>query len=208
MRRWQVIILALALVLVTAIGAYSDFTVPAVIPDTLAAKLEQYEEWSEGNIWVGDAVHFPQATIVPIFMIYSDNVSRVDYWSWRMFCYVVGSWEVTDRPILMPQANIRDLEIKLTVGDNTGLNIERVGPIKPSEPGVFRFDLGNATSYEDGEAYYSLDAYTIDNSLALNQSIDASAEVSFTMSCGGYVREYELTLPFTYIENYYPKALA
>lgn len=208
MRRRQVIILALVIVLVVAIGVYSDFTVPAVIPDTLAAKLEQYEEWSEGNIWVGDAVHFPQGTIVPIFMIYSDNVSRVDYWSWKMFCYIVGSWEVTDRPMFMQRANIHNLEIKLTVGDNTGLNIERVGPIKPSKPGVFCFDLDNVTTYEDGKAYYSLDAYTVDNSLELNQSIDASAEVSFKMSCGGYMREYELTLPFTYIENYYPVVMA
>ncbi len=208
MHRRQVIILALVIVLVVAIGAYSDFTVPAVIPDTLAAKLEQYAEWSEGNIWVGDAVHFPQGTIVPIFMIYSDNVSRVDYWSWKMFCYVVGSWEVTDRPMFMPRANIYNLEIKLTIGDNTALNIERVGSIKPSKPGVFCFDLDNVTTYKDGKAYYSLDAYTVDNSLELNQSIDASAEVSFTMLCGGYMREYELTLPFTYIENYYPGVMA
>lgn len=94
MRRWQMIILVLALVLVTAIGAFSDWWNGWRVSDELPPELDNGSIYAE-RLFTGETVSFSGGNFTPEAYTYLDNVGRGIKLVIEIFTN--NSWMATDR---------------------------------------------------------------------------------------------------------------
>ncbi|HIQ86036.1 MAG TPA: hypothetical protein IAD33_00950 [Candidatus Scatomorpha gallistercoris] len=194
MRRWQVIILALALVLVTAIGAFSDWWNGWRVSDELPPELDNGSIYAE-RLFTGETVSFSGGNFTPEAYTYLDNVGRGIKLVIEIFTN--NSW-YGDRPLSVPEPRISKVGIEAALDENMGLSYDFAHDLdergRISVP-VTEQDYVNGRDAVIKELWLSS---SYDFEPGESAAVVGRAYINFTVNCGGYSRDYDIELPMVY----------